>query len=210
MTATINLFSKFFCLVSIFCTLCTATYTIKVHATPSFDFGIGRTLGFGLDFGINAAATGTSANPFDFEKIAAIAGFEYEPNQDIYVTKIDALQRLMGFNSVYDAMALPTAMVIDAEPIPFKYNGQTYMIELWKGQYNIMSGAEIGIYKRVAGTNHYASVGNKEMLTMSFSLYKNGVKIFDRKATHWWVTGFKAGMFSNPNELTMENIQIQF
>ena len=37
-------------------------------------------------------------------------------------------------------------MVFDALPIYFDYRGRTWLIELWKGQYGINTGAELGIY----------------------------------------------------------------
>lgn len=39
---------------------------------------------------------------------------------------------------------------------------------------------------------------------MSFTLRKNGRILIQRKALHWWITGFKLGEFSDPDELTME------
>ena len=37
-------------------------------------------------------------------------------------------------------------MVTQFEPIYFDYDGKTWLIEFWKGQYGINTGAEIGIY----------------------------------------------------------------
>ena len=37
-------------------------------------------------------------------------------------------------------------MIIDCEPICFMYGGKNWMIELWKGQYGLETGGEIGVY----------------------------------------------------------------
>ncbi|MDD5210584.1 MAG: DUF4474 domain-containing protein [Elusimicrobiales bacterium] len=150
-----------------------------------------------------------SASALSFEKTARTAGFIYDPAQDIYVTKIDSLQRYFGYNGFYDRMALPAAMVIDAEPVKFDYGGRRYMLELWKGQYNVMAGAEIGLYEKKHGYN-YRCVSDENMIYMSYSLYKNGVKLFDREGVHWWLTGFKPGVYAAPEELTMENVYLRF
>ena len=73
------------------------------------------------------------------------------------------------------------------------------MIELWKGQYDLSTGSEIGIYKKSNPDAKAWDCGdNSEMLKMSYSLKKKGKEIFSRNGTHWWLTGFKPGEFSNP------------
>ncbi len=86
------------------------------------------------------------------------------------------------------------------------------MIELWKGQYGMTTGCEIGVYETskyridddYIKDTFYNSAGDKDMLKMSFVLKKNGKIIMSRKGVHWWLTGFKLGEFSHPHELTME------
>ena len=41
-------------------------------------------------------------------------------------------------------------MIIDAYPVYFDYQDKTWMIEFWRGQYGINTGAEIGVYHAVA------------------------------------------------------------
>lgn len=86
------------------------------------------------------------------------------------------------------------------------------MIELWKGQYGITTGAEIGIYntasddiktKQFTGT-YYDCASDDERLDMSFVLRKNGKVLFKRSGIHWWLTGFKLGEFSHLDTLTMD------
>lgn len=145
--------------------------------------------------------------------IIYLAGFQYDYPKGIYESRQDALQRIFGYTSMYDDLSTHVYMVIDIEPIYFTYGNQKYMIELWKGQYGVASGCEIGIY--LASDRHegkYYSATDSDMLPMSYSLYNNKMNqtLFTREGTHWWLTGFKPGVFSNPEDLSLENINIQF
>lgn len=139
-------------------------------------------------------------------------GFAYEKNGDYFYSLMNCWQRDMGYCRLYDEAAPLFNMVMDCEPIPFSYGGKRWLIELWKGQYGITTGGEIGIYNtekedidadRFRGT-FYESVSDNEMLGLSFVLKKKGKVILRRKAVHWWLTGFKLGEFSDPDELTMD------
>ena len=77
------------------------------------------------------------------------------------------------------------------------------MFWIWKGQYGITIGAEIGIYiykrghwvEKNIGQKFYRCADASEEQYMSFVLYKNGKKLFNSSYTkHWWLTGFKPGV----------------
>ena len=140
-----------------------------------------------------------------------LAGFEYDPKQNIFITRQDALQRLGGYNALYDDVSTLIYMVIDIEPITFVYKGDTWMIELWKGQYYAATGCEIGVYKAVKDSpGRFYCVTDEDMLDMSFDLkvVADGSTLFSRTGIHWWLTGFKPGSFYKPEQLSMENISI--
>ena len=146
----------------------------------------------------------------DFNKTIEKFGFQYNPSEDIYVSKVNAWQRRMGYQSIIDRSAPDASMIIDCEPVKFNYNGKAYMIELWKGQYGISTGAEIGIYKKPNLLVDVWECGDtSDMLHMEYSLKKNGNKVFQRNGEHWWLTGFKPGEFSEPEDLIMD-ISINF
>ncbi len=162
------------------------------------------------------------------------AGFVYDASQDITVSrrKPPPWQYDYGFCRLYDETTpVSISAIIDCQPIRFGHGGTEWMIELWKGQYGLGTGAEIGIYsraqastaKRVFSTAYellfplvaaatgtlehqidwYAS--SKLCLEMSFTLKKNGQPLFVRgPATHWWLTGFRWGEFSEPSDLVAE------
>ena len=61
--------------------------------------------------------------------VVYLAGFEYDKKQGIYTTRIDAMQRIGGYNTFYDDLSTLLFMVIDVEPIKFKMGGKDFMIE---------------------------------------------------------------------------------
>lgn len=139
-----------------------------------------------------------------------LAGFVYDPVRDIFFTAKDAWQRRFGYCQAYDEAAVLFNMVIDCEPIRFSYGGKSWLIELWKGQYGMTTGAEIGVYytrRRVGDSERerdkafYKCVKDADMLPMSIVLLKNGRELFSLNQKHWWLTGFVLGEFSYPSEL---------
>ena len=143
------------------------------------------------------------------------AGFVYHPDKDIICSTMNNVQRMGGYCKGYDEAAIAINSVIDSEPICFCYDGFEWMIELWKGQYGIETGCEIGIYyreqdrplsiaeKTVLG-KLYSCVPDERMLDLRFTLVKNGQELFARDWTrHWWLTGFHWGIQTEPEQLKM-------
>ncbi len=138
-------------------------------------------------------------------------GFAYSLSKDIFYSLEDAWQKNFGYGKIYDEVAPVMNMFIDCEPIYFEYDNRRWMIELWKGQYGITTGAEVGIYvekKRGHQKNpedvFYECVSKEEQLPMRMALYKNGKLLFQRNESHWWLTGFVLGEFSYPRELLLK------
>lgn len=148
----------------------------------------------------------------ELDKVIEAAGYSYDPKQDIFYSTLDPWQRDIGYCRLYDELAAPMGMIIDCEPIYFDYCEKRWMIGFWKGQYDLVTGAEIGIYTKAFDLNilglfrgtYYECVSNTDLLKMSYTLKKNGNPLFTREGEHWWLTGFKLGEFSDPAELTMD------
>jgi len=154
------------------------------------------------------------------------AGFEYVYGSDIIKSKMDAWQRHWGYCWAYDIGAPGLFMIIDCEPFYFDYDGKHWMIELWKGQYGLMTGAEIGLYNAEIGgvigryndklgwladrVHFFWCATNPERLVMQFKLFRKSgggeELLFERfPERHWWLTGFKWGEFTDdPSSLSME------
>lgn len=176
----------------------------------------------------SATAPGAWTPQSTLARLVDAAGFWYDPNQDIIYSKMYPLQRSFGYCYAYDAAALAMNAIIDCEPIFFDYGGKSWMIELWKGQYGIETGAEIGVYTRSSTapplyavldttvgqrpndpdplhSRFFDCATDSDRLRMSWVLYRNGKRLFSRGPDlHWWLTGFKWGVHSEPEELTMD------
>ncbi len=147
------------------------------------------------------------------DKTIETFGYAYDLAQDMFYSTMDAWQRNMGYCRLYDESAAPTGMIVDCEPFYFEYKGKRWLIELWKGQYDMTTGCEIGVYTSewanlfvplIYKNLFYHCASDDETLKMYVCLKKNGQPLFEREETHWWLTGFKLGEFSKPSELTMD------
>lgn len=140
------------------------------------------------------------------------AGYAYDPQQDIFYSILEPWQKGFGYCRLYDEAAAPMGMIVDCDPVYFEYDGKKWLIEFWKGQYDLTTGCEIGIYTTtgpdlnipgVFNGTFYDCPSEADFLDMSCCLKKNGKTLFIRKGRHWWLTGFKLGEFSEPSALTM-------
>ena len=148
----------------------------------------------------------------EFGRLLNDAGYAYDPIQNIFYSKMNAWQRKYGYCRLYDEAAAPAGMILDSEPIQFTCNGKRWLIQLWKGQYYLNTGCEIGIYcseepdlsiSHLFHGTFYRCVNNRNRLNMEYTLIKNGKELFSRRERHWWLTGFRPGEFSEPWELSM-------
>ena len=125
-------------------------------------------------------------------QILNACGFEYDDKQGIYYSSTNPWQKGFGFNVVYDMTAPLAGMYYSTERIYFQYDNKDWMIQLWKGQYGITAGGEIGIYNKTDKIMQYDCVSEDEFLEMSFDFYNQGEYVFSRgPEKHWWLTGFK-------------------
>ena len=149
----------------------------------------------------------------NFDRLLERLGYAYDQSQGIFVSILHAWQRDFGYCRLYDEAAALFSMIIDCEPIYFSYGGKRWLIELWKGQYALTTGAEIGVYWtdlpdiEVPGVFQgpfFFAAGDADLLPLSFTLSKEGKTLFSREQKHWWLTGFMLGEFSEPDQLAME------
>ena len=139
-------------------------------------------------------------------------GFLYDSGQDIIYSRLHPWQRKIGYEKSFDEGAMLLSMVIHCEPVYFEYEGRRWLIELWKGQYGMTTGAEIGVYTAERPEEfkpgdekklHYDSIDDEDLLKLQYILYRKEEEIINRRAKHWWLTAFEPGMFSKPEELSM-------
>lgn len=150
------------------------------------------------------------------QELLAPFGYYYCSKQDVVSTRNDAWQRQAGYTALFDQAALHLNMVFDALPIYFDYQDRTWLIEVWKGQYGINAGAEVGVYYADGlvtpaehSTAHFDAVSDCERLPISFTLYQNSQILASMSDRSWWLTAFLVGKFANPSQLSMD-ISIAF
>lgn len=141
------------------------------------------------------------------------SGFSYDEKQDIFFSTMNPWQRKYGYCELYDEAAPALGMIIDCEPIKFEYEGKKWLIELWKGQYGMVTGCEVGVYTtngpdlnipKVFDGTFFGDTDEENHLVIEIHLTKGERQLLRRRDKHWWMTGFVLGMFSEPEELTLE------
>ena len=138
-------------------------------------------------------------------------GYDFNCSQGFFSTLQDAWQKEFGYTYSFDRYAPFFNMVFDAQPVYFDYKGKTWLIEFWKGQYGITTGAEIGVYyadEFVPEADRkkalFKVVKPQDMLTMSFSLRTEDEVLAELSQHHWWLTAFRLGIFNHPENLFMD------
>lgn len=138
-------------------------------------------------------------------------GYDFHCDCGFFSSTMDAPQKQAGYMWLYDYLAPRFQMVLDSLPVYFDYQDRTWLIEFWKGQYGINTGAEIGIYHadRIIPESDYKTAwfscaDEEEMLDCSFRLCKGEGECVCNSGRHWWLTAFLTGCFTRPPALTME------
>lgn len=153
-----------------------------------------------------------NSHPLDLETLnneIMPLGFAYFREQDFFFSIMYPWQRKYGYCKAYDDIAPLFCMIIDCEPVYFNYDNRNWLIEFWKGQYGMTTGAEIGVYVSTSTSPKkeeiiYDSVSDSELLKLSYELKFKDNTLLKRNNIHWWLTGFKLGFFSNPSDLVMD------
>ncbi len=146
------------------------------------------------------------------QELAIPFGYDYHCRCGFFSSSIDAWQKAAGYTWLYDYLAPRFQMVFDALPVYFDYRGRTWLIELWKGQYGINTGAELGIYHadRILSESEckstlFTAVEDSEMLPCTIRLCSYNEQNCDQiSERHWWLTIFLPGLFSEPSQLFLE------
>lgn len=169
---------------------------------------------------VNSLSTAEKDSLLD--SLAEPLGYRYDAYQDLFIARKEAPQKIFGYNTFYDLSAPYFNMIFDYETIYFNYNGRTWLVEMWKGQYGINTGCELGIYyadkiisPKDYNTTHFNSVSERDMLDISLKLRRVTNKkapvstIGEESSHHWWLTMFKMGLYTKPQNLLV-NTAIRF
>lgn len=151
--------------------------------------------------------------PEERNEMLALAGYEYDPVQDVYYTSLNPWQRSMGFTDLYDTAAPLTNMWYLTLKADFIYDDLLWRLQWWKGQYGVLEGAELGVYTKKPENEDFAfykCADDDNLLEMQFDYYHSvddynkGNPLFTRyEQQHWWITGFKFGV-CNPTSVVVK------
>ena len=124
---------------------------------------------------------------------------------------INAWMRNFGFSLFYDLYCYTSPNWMwnyVTRRFHFDYDGREWMIQIWKGNYLITNGGEIGIYNRDksrTGT-FYDCAKDEDMLEIGMTVRHGDDTILSLPRTlHWWRNGFKMDTtLYDPDSLTLE------
>lgn len=174
-----------------------ALLTFKDGTTDSLDTGIY----------INVV-TGECTNS-DGSGLAG-TGFNFNLHESLVYATIDSWMRKFGFCVFYDiaANSMPLLWHYITRRFTFEYDGLEWMIQIWKGNYLITNGAEVGVYNREPGSfgTFYNCATDDQLMEMSLQVYHGDDLLVNQDPQmHWWINGFRMGRRRYiPDSLTMK------
>lgn len=137
------------------------------------------------------------------DKFQMDMGYGYDAEQGIYYSLKDSWQREALFMTLYDDYAPIGNMIYRTVKADFTNNAEEldYRIQMWKGNYGVFRGAEIGVYTKSRANNSvYQCADPAHELQMHFDLFDSeadwraGNRNFFREEKTWWLTGFRLGV----------------
>ena len=137
-------------------------------------------------------------------------GFNMNLSEMLVYATVNCWMRNFGFCYLYDVLAtsMPVFFNYNTRRFKFEYNDMEYMIQIWKGNYTVANGGEVGVYCRDKSKfgSYYDCANDEQMLEMSMQIL-HGDKVLVNKPLqlHWWVNGFNLGTrMYLPQSLTMK------
>ncbi|MBR3780182.1 MAG: DUF4474 domain-containing protein [Clostridia bacterium] len=138
------------------------------------------------------------------------SGFNMNLSEMTVYATIDCWMRNFGFCLFYDfaASSMPLFFNYRTRRFKFDYNGMEYMIQIWKGNYTVANGGEVGVYCRDKSKSgsYYDCANDEQMLNMSMQiLHGDKILVDEGPMMHWWINGFNLGdRMYLPESLTMK------
>ncbi len=140
------------------------------------------------------------------------SGYNFNIYEMVVYTTVDCWMRNFGFCLMYDILAnsMPISYSYVTRRFKFEYDGLQWMIQIWKGNYFISNGGEVGIYSREPGkylNTFYNCATPDQELDMSLQILNGDKVLVDRPLQrHWWISGFHIGtMRYLPSVLTLKS-----
>ncbi len=137
-------------------------------------------------------------------------GFNFDLSEMLVYATLDCWMRNFGFCLFYDIAAnmMPAFFNYETRRFKFEYDGLEWMIQIWKGNYVVTNGGEVGIYNREPGSfgTYYNCANDEQLLNMTLQIYHGDKLLVDEgPMKHWWINGFNLGeRMYIPSSLTMK------
>lgn len=121
-------------------------------------------------------------------------GYNFSVEEILAFSPVNIWMRKFGFCLFYDLFSYTTPFFnYNTRRIKFDYDGLEWMIQVWKGNYLVSNGGEVGIYNRKPGRigTFYNCATDEQMMEMSIDIYHGDELLMHRDPTlHWWLNGF--------------------
>ena len=137
-------------------------------------------------------------------------GFNFNLHESLVYATINCWMRNFGFCVFYDIAAntMPLLWHYITRRFTFEYDGLEWMIQIWKGNYLITNGAEVGVYNREPGSfgTFYNCATDDQLMEMSLQVYHGDDLLVNQEPQmHWWINGFRISERRYiPDSLTMK------
>ena len=132
-------------------------------------------------------------------------GFECQVYDLLIYATTECWMRSFGFCFFYDFFCYTTPFFnYITRRFKFEYADKEWMVQVWKGNYLVANGAEVGIYNRDKGKigTYYDCYDG--MMNMTLNLTCGDTLIYDISGLHWWLNGFKLGdTLYKPSSMTL-------
>lgn len=175
-------------------------FILHIYYADGFEEDVGTGVFYDPEAGTVKGADGTG--------IGGI-GFNFDVNNMVVYATNDCWMRSTGFCVEYDLAANGMGLFdYDTRRFYFDYDGREWLIQMWKGNYILANGAEVGIYNRdesKVGT-FYDVVSDEERLNTSLELYHGDDLLFSlEEQPTWWANGFQLNKnLYDASELTLK------
>lgn len=139
----------------------------------------------------------------DLKQITNTNLFEYFSTEDMYISrKADYSKEMLSNFS--NNISQYTGMAIDWQPVTFTYNNKKYMVSLWKGQYYVSTGAEVGVYELNKERMKYAPVAFSPETKIELTLKQGSNVLAQHEINDAWLTIYKPGLYYQKGSLSMD------
>lgn len=139
------------------------------------------------------------------------SGFNFSFSKMMTYATVNCWMRNFGFCVFYDiaANSMPLLFNYNTRRFHFDYDGLEWMVQIWKGNYVVANGGEVGLYTRDPENKFatfYNCANDDQMLEMSLQIYAGDKLLVNQEPQlHWWANGFNLSKTMYlPASLTMK------